>query len=111
LHRARQLNPLADNPDLVAGAIASRLGDWPAMQASFERAVNRNPANWYAWLELALAENSQGRRGAALRHLARSRALDPREPTIREVAADVAAGKTVKPGRIDRILLRRIDVH
>jgi tetratricopeptide (TPR) repeat protein len=111
LHRARQLNPLADNPDLVAGAIASRLGDWRAMQASFEQALSRNPANWYAWLELALAENSQERRGAALRHLARSRALDPREPTIREVAADVAAGKPVKPGRIDRILLRRIDVH
>jgi hypothetical protein len=111
LHRARQLNPLADNPDLVAGAIASRLGDSRAMQAAFERAVSRNPTNWYAWLELALAENSQGRRGAALRHLARAQALDPREPTIHEVAADVAAGRTVQPGRIDRILLRRIDVH
>jgi hypothetical protein len=111
LHRARQLNPLADNPDLVAGAIASRLGNWGAMQASFERAISRNPANWYAWLELALAENSQGKRGAALRHLARARALDPREPTIHEVASDIAAGKTVQPGRIDRILLRRIHVH
>jgi hypothetical protein len=111
LHRARQLNPLADNPDLVAGAIASRLGDSRAMQASFERAVSRNPTNWYAWLELALAENNQGRRGAALRHLARAQALDPREPTIHEVAADVAEGKAVQPGRIDRILLRRIDVH
>ena len=111
LHRARQLNPLADNPDLIAGAIASRLGDSQAMQAAFERAVSRNPTNWYAWLELALAENSQGRRGAALRHLARASALDPREPTIREVAVDVAAGRTVQPGRIDRILLRRINVH
>jgi tetratricopeptide (TPR) repeat protein len=111
LHRARQLNPLADNPDLVAGAIASRLGNWRAMQASFERAISRNPANWYAWLELALAENSQGKRGAALRHLARARALDPREPTIHEVASDIAAGKTVQPGRVDRILLGRIHVH
>ena len=111
LHRARQLNPLVDNPDLVAGAIASRLGDWHTMQASFEGAVSRNPSNWYAWLELALAENSLGNRAAALRHLARAHALDPREPTIREVAADVAAGKTVQPRRIDRILLRRIDVH
>jgi tetratricopeptide (TPR) repeat protein len=111
LHRARRLNPLADNPDLVAGAIASRLGDFHAMQAAFEGAVSRNPSNWYAWLELALAENSLGNRAAALRDLARARALDPREPTIREVAADVAAGKIVQPGRIDRILLRRIDVH
>ena len=111
LHRARRLNPLADNPDLVAGAIASRLGDFHAMQASFENAVSRNPSNWYAWLELALAENSLGNRAAALRHLARARALDPRESTIREVAADVAAGKSVKPSQIDRILLRRIDVH
>jgi len=111
LHRARRLNPLSDNPDLVAGAIASRLGDLRAMKASFEDAVGRNPSSWYAWLELALAENSLGNRPAALRHLARARALDPREPTIREVAADVAAGKMVQPSRIDRILLRRIDVH
>ena len=111
LHRARRLNPLADNPDLVAGAIASRLGDFETMQASFERALSRNPSNWYAWLELALAENSLGNRAAALRHLARARALDPREPTIRKVVADVAAGKVVKPRQIDRILLRRIDVH
>jgi len=30
---------------------------------------------------------------------------------IRAVTADVVAGRTVQPGRIDRILLRRINVH
>ena len=111
LDRARRLNPLSDNPDLVAGAIASRLHDWSTMQAAFQRALARNSSSWYGWLELGIAEAVQGNRREALRDLARARALDPGEPTIREVAADVAAGRRVRPARVDRILLERIDVH
>src|SRR5204863_1250869 len=66
LDRARALNPLADEPDLVAGAVASRLGDRGRMRAAFRRAADRNPKNWYAWLELGIAEALDGRRQAAL---------------------------------------------
>jgi len=87
------------------------LHDWSTMQAAFQRALARNSSSWYGWLELGIAEAVQGNRREALRDLARARALDPGEPTIREVAADVAAGRRVRPARVDRILLERIDVH
>jgi tetratricopeptide (TPR) repeat protein len=110
LDRARALDPLADDPDLVAGAIASRLGDRARMAAAFRRATSRNPHNWYAWLELGVAEALQGRREAALADLARAQALDPREDTIAFVAAEVRAGKRVSPIEIDRKMLRRVAV-
>jgi O-Antigen ligase len=111
LDRARRLNPLSDDPDLVAGAIASRLGDHARMAASFRRAIVRNPENWYAWLELGIAESLQGRRTEALAALARGHALDPGEDTIPTVAATVRAGKRVDPGVIDRTMLGRIPVR
>jgi hypothetical protein len=111
LDRARRLNPLSDNPDLVAGAIASRLGDHARMAASFRRAIARNRENWYAWLELGIAESLQGRRAAALAALERGHALDPGEDTIPRVAEMVRARKRVDPGAIDRTMLGRIPVR
>src|SRR5205085_6057535 len=48
LDRARSLNPLSDQPDLVAGAIASRIANTDRMATSFTRALERNPHDWYA---------------------------------------------------------------
>jgi len=110
LDRARALNPLSDRADLVAGAIASRLGDRARMRRSFERALGRNGDNWYAWLELAIVDSLDGRRRAALADLARARALDPGEGTISTVAADVRAGRHVSTAEIDRTLLRQVAV-
>jgi O-Antigen ligase len=110
LDRARRLNPLSEDADLYAGAIASRLGEHARMAASFRRAVERDDASWYAWLELAMAESLQGRRDAALAALSRAHALDPGEDTIRQVAATVRAGRRVDPAAIDRTMLGRIPV-
>ena len=110
LDHARSLNPLADEPDLVAGAIASRLGDRRRMRAAFLRAADRNPKNWYAWLELGIVEALDGRRQAALRDLATAHVLDPREDVIASVADSVRAGRPVTPIEIDRKMLRRVAV-
>src|SRR5262249_7211583 len=82
LDRARPLNPLSDEPDLVAGAIASRTGNTPRMATSFLRALERNPHDWYAHLELGAAYANEGLRRQALAQLAIAHELDPREPTI-----------------------------
>jgi hypothetical protein len=111
LDRARRLNPLSEDADLYAGAIASRLGEHARMAASFRRAVARDDASWYAWLELAMAESLQGNRDAALAALSRAHALDPGEDTIRQVAATVRAGRRVDPAAIDRSMLGRIPVR
>jgi tetratricopeptide (TPR) repeat protein len=109
LERARALNPLSDNPDLVAGAIASRLGDRARMRVGFERALERNPHNWYAYFELAVVTALGGNREEALRLLDRARALAPREPAIALVSAQVRAGRQVSPAGLDRLFLRRTD--
>jgi len=110
LDRARSLNPLSERADLVAGAIASRLGDRTRMQRAFRRAIDRNSHNWYAWLELGVVQSLDGKPRAALDSLARARALDPREGTIAEVADDVRAGRRVVPAQIDEAMLRAVAV-
>ena len=109
LERARALNPLSDNPDLVAGAIASRRGDRARMREAFTRALERNRHNWYAYFELALVSALEGDRAEALRLLARARKLVAREPVIATVSAQVRAGRPVSPAELDRLFLERTD--
>src|SRR5437763_775435 len=111
LDRAKRLNPLAEDADLVTGAIASRLGEPDLMAASFRRALVRNDKDWYAWLELGIAESLQGKRTAALAALAHAQKLDPGEDLIRQVATTIRAGGRVDPAAVDRTMLGRIPVQ
>lgn len=108
LARARRLNPLSSEPDMVAGAIAARTGDYRRMRLGFTRAAQRTPMNWYAQFELGLAESLLGRRSAALDRLKIAESLNPSEPTIREVARAVRRGRRVSPARVDRIFVHRL---
>jgi O-antigen ligase/polysaccharide polymerase Wzy-like membrane protein len=107
LDRARQLNPLSDWPDVIAGAIASRVGDDARMIVAFRRALDRNPKNWYSHLELAVAYGRVGDQARALRELAVVERLDPLEPTIPFVRSRLRAGRPVKTAELDAIFLRR----
>jgi hypothetical protein len=109
LDRARSLNRLSERPDLVAGAIASRLGDRSRMRRAFLGALDRNPDNWYAQLELAIVDSLEGRRSEGLARLARARALNPLEPVIPQVADRVRAGERVSPRVLDRLFLQRVE--
>jgi tetratricopeptide (TPR) repeat protein len=111
LDNARRLNPLSERPDLVAGAIASRLDDLERMRASFRRALERNPDNWYAHLELAIAAAVAGERAEALARLERARELNPSEPVLRLVAERVRSGRPVSPRVVDRMFLQRVEVR
>jgi hypothetical protein len=107
LDRARALNPLTDWPDVIAGAIASRLGDDRRVIASFRRALHRNPTNWYSHLELAVAYGRTGQKASALRELGIAERLDPLEPTIPFVRSRLRAGRPVQTQELDTIFLRR----
>lgn len=107
LDRARHLNPLTDWPDVIAGAIASRLGDDRRMIVFFQRALDRDPKNWYSHLELAVAYGRTGQKDSALRELGVAEHLDPLEPTIPFVRSRLRAGRPIKTEELDTIFLRR----
>jgi hypothetical protein len=77
------------------------------MVEEFGGALERNPSNWYARLELGVAYAREGKRAAALRELSAARRLNPREPTILSVASKVRRGQTVSLAELDRNFLRR----
>jgi tetratricopeptide (TPR) repeat protein len=108
LQTAARLNPLSDEPQVVEGAIASRLRDLERMRSAFRAALRRDPRDWYAHLELAVVASVEGRRAVALNELEAARRLDPLEPVIGEVEDDVRAGRPVSPRRVDEIFLARI---
>jgi tetratricopeptide (TPR) repeat protein len=82
LERAHALNPLSERADVVAGALAQRDGDTERARAAFQRALERNPHDWYVHLQLALLAEGGGQSTEALAHLARARSLNPREPAV-----------------------------
>jgi O-antigen ligase len=107
LDRAADLNFLSARPYLVAGAIASRLDQPRRMRIAFDRALDRNPDNWYATLELAALDAIQGDRQSALDRLARVAELNPREPMTDRVRQDLLSGHPTSLQTLDATFLER----
>ncbi|MEO7197379.1 MAG: O-antigen ligase family protein [Solirubrobacterales bacterium] len=108
LDRARRLNPLSGQPDLLAGAIATRLGDLPRASDSFAAAVEREPLNWYARLEFGVASALEGDPERARFQLNRAHELNPLDPLVAEAARRVAQGREISFSEIDRAVLERL---
>jgi hypothetical protein len=106
LGKAATLNPLDDDPDLVAGEIASRLHRYGLMRARFGDAVARTPDDWYANLELGIAASLTGHRSQAAAALARAGRLDPNEPIIGQVSRTFHEGQRIDSDAINRAFAR-----
>ncbi len=107
LDRAADLNFLSANPYLVEGAIASRLDQPRRMRIAFDRALDRDPDNWYATLELAALDALEGDSQSALERLQRVSELNPREPVTDQVRQGVLSGPPVSLETLDSIFLER----
>lgn len=108
LDQAGRLNPLSAQPFLVAGAIASRLGDRERIRVEFQRVLAREPDNWYATLELGVLESQLGRWTNAVRLLERARRLDPLEPTIAYALRLVRSHHRVSFDALDIVYRQRV---
>lgn len=102
LDRAHGLNPLSNDADLLAGAIADRFHDYDLMRMRFQRAVDRSPDDWYANLELGVAASLSGRPGVASAALNRAVRLNPGEPIARKVLATFTSGRRIDSDAVDR---------
>jgi tetratricopeptide (TPR) repeat protein len=108
LAEARDLNPLSGEPDAVAGAIAVRAGEPETARDAFSRAVEREPENWYARLQLAVLAAAAGDRDAALEEVGAAAEANPREPLIQETQRRLQDGEEISSEEIDAELLGRV---
>jgi O-antigen ligase/polysaccharide polymerase Wzy-like membrane protein len=109
LGRARRLNFLSDRPDVFMAAIAARRHEWARARAAFERALERNPNNWYARLELGVLDAMTNRRESALGQLREADRLNPREPVIDLAVERVTTGKRITVQELERVFRQRVE--
>lgn len=105
LDDAARLNPLSDEPYLVAGSIAVRLGELDRADHEFALALERVPDDAYATLERGAIASTRGERAAALELLARAVQLDPRDPLARQALALARRGQRVDVRELNRSIL------
>ena len=106
LDRAGRFNPVSVRPALFEGTIALRLGHEGRAERAFRDAVEREPRNAYAWLELAALASSRGDRALARRRVARASRLDPRDEATRLARDAIAAGEKITPDAVGRAILK-----
>jgi O-antigen ligase/polysaccharide polymerase Wzy-like membrane protein len=109
LSDAARLNPLSDEPYVVAGSIALRYGELDRADHDFSLALARTPGDAYATLERGAIASARGDRAVALELLERAVRLDPREPLTREAWALVRRGGRVDIGELNRSILLKAE--
>jgi O-Antigen ligase len=102
---AARLNPLSDEPELVAGSIALRLNELARADREFSLALKRSPGDAYATLERGAIASTRGDRAQALLLLERAARLNPRDPLTREALQLVRAGHRVSVEELNRSIL------
>jgi tetratricopeptide (TPR) repeat protein len=105
LNDAARLNPLSDEPYLVAGSIALRFGDLARADREFARALGRMPGDAYATLERGAIASTQNDRGEALQFLEQAARLNPRDPLTREALQLGRERKRVDIEELNRSIL------
>ncbi|HEX8715291.1 MAG TPA: O-antigen ligase family protein, partial [Solirubrobacteraceae bacterium] len=105
LDDAARLNPLSAEPYLLAGSIALRFGDLARADHEFSLALGRDAHNAYATLERGAIASARGDQREALRLLARTHRLSPRDELISEVLKIVREGRRVNIEELTRSIL------
>jgi O-antigen ligase len=105
LDDAAGLNPLSDEPYLVAGSIALRFGEEARAEREFSLALGRVPHDAYATLELGAIASSFGEGHNALELLERTVRLYPRDSLARTALRLVREGKRVNVAELNRSIL------
>ncbi|HEV7529987.1 MAG TPA: O-antigen ligase family protein [Solirubrobacteraceae bacterium] len=105
LQDAARLNPLSDEPFLVAGTIALRFGDVARADREFSRALARTPGDAYATLERGAIASTRGERTQALKLLDRAVRLNPRDELTRQALALALQGRRVDIDELNRSIL------
>jgi tetratricopeptide (TPR) repeat protein len=106
LDDAARLNPLDDEPYVVAGSIALRRNELRYADHEFALALRRTPGDAYATLERGAIASTLGERRRARVLLERAAQLNPRDPLTRAALRVARAGRKVDVGELNRSILR-----
>ncbi len=107
LDTAARLNPLSASPALFKGSIALLRADRALAEESFLEAVEREPANWYGYLQLALLAGSEGDFASAELSIARARRLNPRDRVAAVADRLIRRRIAVPPQLINHLFLKK----
>ncbi|HXA54590.1 MAG TPA: O-antigen ligase family protein [Solirubrobacteraceae bacterium] len=105
LDHAARLDPLSDEPYVVAGTIALRRGELARADREFALALGRTPSDAYATLERGAIASARGRRREALGLLERAAHLNPRDPLTCAALALTRRGGRVNIRELNRSIL------
>jgi tetratricopeptide (TPR) repeat protein len=111
LDRAASLNRLSSLPDKSAGVIHVRAGRLGDAQESFESALDRDPNDAYAHLQLGAIASQGGRRERAVELLGRALELAPRDEIIRTSLRNVRGGAELDVVKLDARIRRDIEIR
>jgi tetratricopeptide (TPR) repeat protein len=109
LNQAAKLDPLSEEPYLVAGSIALRRDEVPKADGYFAKALSRVPGDAYATLERGAIASGRGHRAAARRILTRAVELNPRDSLTRQALEIVRRGGTVSVEKLNRSILTKAE--
>src|SRR5205823_5203094 len=107
LDTASDLNPISPQPELVRASIAQRVALKDAARRGFVEALDRDPRNTYAVLELGAMAAEAGRRAEATAWLSRLHTLNPRDDIGPLVLRRMRAGRPISAAAVNGILLQR----
>ncbi len=108
LDRAASFNPASDAAPLLAGTIAAERGDVPNMRSSFERAISRDPRNWFSRVQLAVALANESHWQAADDAASIAARLNPREPIVGQIMAMIRRRSRPKPSAVNHAVYREL---
>jgi Flp pilus assembly protein TadD len=74
----------------------------------FEQVISRDPGGWYAWLGAGLAASALGDRAQARRDFRTAASINPRNPVIARVLADVDTPHPLSPATALDLLARSL---
>jgi tetratricopeptide (TPR) repeat protein len=107
LDNAASLNPLSATPKLLAGSIAQRLGRTQESMRYFREAIERDPGDSYAHLELGALLARGGNHAEAVSTLEEAHRLDPRDDLTAAVLSRARRGKPIDIAAVNRQLAAR----
>jgi protein O-GlcNAc transferase len=111
LDSAAKLDPLSPDPELVAATIALQVGRPQQAVTEFREALDRDPRETYALLELGVLTVDAGDRTGGLAMVERAHALDPRNNVTTGVLRKLQKGRKVDLSRVNATFLARSRVH